>query len=274
MIDIIIKRILKRTSLISELVAKDLKLRYLRPSLGFFWVILSPLLAVGIYYLIFSVILKVKIKEAPFILYLMSAVFSWRFFQDSLTSSVASLIDNRNLIRESNFPHYLIPLSIVLASFINFLPSLCILIIIALFLQQGLPVFILCLPFVLALHISITAGMALLACVLYVKWRDLKYFLDALLQILFYSTPVFYSVFLVRESFPSFWFKVYINNPFVGILNLYRLTVFKGFYNLIKEDMGFFSLIIIPLIFGIVVLSAAFYIYKMEEKSINDYLSY
>lgn len=272
--DTIIREILKRRSLIGELVAKDLKARYSRPALGFFWAILSPLFLVGIFYLIFSIVLKVEIKGAPFILYLMSAVFPWRFFQDSLISSVTSLFDNRNLIKESKFPHYLIPLAIVLANFINFLPSLGILIIIALFLLKGLPIFILWLPLVLGLHIIVTAGMALLVSVLYVKWRDIRYILDAVLLVLFYSMPVFYSIFLVRESFPPFWFRVYINNPFVGILNLYRFTVFKGFYNLIKEETGFFSLIVIPFSFGIIVLLAGFYFYKRNKSSINDYLSY
>ena len=190
----IIQEILARRNLIIELVIKDLRTRYLRPVLGFFWVLLSPLLTVAIFYVVFSIILQVKISEAPFLLYLMTAVFSWRFFQDSLMCSVTSLIDNKNLIRESNFPHYFIPLSIVLANIIIFLPSLCILIVAALLILKKLPIFILLLPIILGVHLMATIGLSLLVSILYLKWRDTKYILEAVLQVIFYSTPVFYSI--------------------------------------------------------------------------------
>lgn len=267
------KEIYVRRNLIRELVAKDLKLRYSRPALGFFWAFLSPLLIVAIFYLIFSVLLQVKTKEAPFILYLMSGIFSWKFFQDSLMSSVSSLIDNKNLIRESNFPHYLIPLAIVLANATNFMPSLVILVLTALVYLRGLPVFILLLPVILAIHLITAAGISLIVSILYVRWRDTKYILDAALQMLFYLTPVFYSIYLVKGSFGQLWFSIYIHNPLVGILNLYRLTILKGFYPIIKET-GLSSLIVFPVGFATAVLLLGFYFYKKNKNIINDYLSY
>jgi len=269
----IIQEILIRRNLLGELVIKDLKIRYCRPILGFLWAFLSPLLIVGIFYVVFSIILQVKIKEAPFILYLMSAVFSWRFFQDSLMCSVTSLMDNKNLIRESKFPHYFIPLSIVLSNGINFLPSLAILIISSLFILKGLPIFIVLLPVILAIHIISAIGISLLVSILYVKWRDTRYILDAVLQMLFYSTPVFYSIYLVKDSFGPLWFNAYINNPFVGILNLYRFAILKDFYPMIKE-LGLSSIVVVPIIFAVVISLLGFYFYNKNKNSINDYLSY
>lgn len=269
----IIREISTRRNLIYELVVKDLKVRYHRPVLGSLWVVLSPLCMVGIFYVVFSIILRVKIKEAPFILYLMSAVFPWRFFQDSLLSSAGSLIDNKNLIRESNFPHYFIPLSIVLANAINFLPSLGILIIAAIFYLKGLSVFIVLLPVILLMHLILAAGLSLIVSLLYVKWRDTKYILEVLLQILFYLTPAFYPTYLIKDSFGQLWFNIYGFNPFVGILNLYRLTILKGFYSAIKVT-GLTSLFFIPLGFTITVLLLSLYFYKKNKNTINDYLSY
>src|SRR3989338_2265063 len=93
----------KELDLIKELVLKDLKIRYSRPMLGFLWAFLSPFLIVGVFYLVFSLILKVQTEEAPFFLYLMSAVFPWQFFHNSVISSTTSLVDNKNLLREANF---------------------------------------------------------------------------------------------------------------------------------------------------------------------------
>ncbi len=270
----IIEEIFVKRSLIREFVLKDLKIRYSRPVLGFLWAFLSPLLIVAIFYLVFSVILRVQVKEAPFLVYLMSAVFSWRFFQDSLMCSATSLVDNKNLVKESKFPHYLIPLSIVLANGIIFLPSLGILIITALLYFKGLPLFIILLPVVLGIHLLITIGSSLIFSILYVKWRDIRYILEAVLTVLFYLTPACYSLQLVKDSFSHLLFKAYIYNPFTAILILYRVALIKGFYSFIQQDIGLIVLTIIPIVFAFLILLLGFYLYRKNKNSINDYLSY
>lgn len=270
----IYKEIFLKKDLIRELILKELKIRYSRPLLGFLWAFLSPLLIVAIFYVIFSLFLKVKIEEAPFILYLMTAVFPWRFFQDSLTASVSSLVDNKNLIRESNFPHYLISISISLSNLINLLPSLAILIIASLLILKGLPIFILFLPLVLLIHLLVTIGLSIILSVLYVRWRDIKYILDPLLLTLFYLTPGFYSLRLAKGSLPSCLFDAYTYNPLVCLLSLYRITVLKGFYPKIKGDIKISALIFVPSCFAIIILLLGLYIYKKNRHRINDYLSY
>jgi len=269
-----IKEIIIRRNLIRELVLKNLKIRYSKSLLGFLWAFLSPFLIVLIFYLVFSLILNVKTEEAPFILYLMSGVFTWRFFQDSLMCSMTSLVDNKNLIRESNFPHYLIPLSIVLANAVVFLPSLFILLIASLVSLKGLPIFVLFLPFILVIHLVISIGLSIIFSVLYVKWRDIKYILEVVLLLLFYLTPAFYSIRLVKSSFPPPLFMLYLYDPFVCILNLYRISILKGFYVVVKNEMGIISMFFITVGVAIAVLGLVYYLYRKNKNSINDYLSY
>lgn len=269
-----LREIVSKRDLVWELALKDLKLRYARPALGFLWAFISPFLTVLIFYLIFSIVLKVKIEEAPFILYLMSGVFAWRLFQDSLVASTTSLLDNKNLIREARFPHYLIQASIVLANLINLLPFLAVIIAASIFILRGLPVFIVFLPAILCLHLFITIGLSIIFSILYVRWRDVKYILEAALLFLFYLTPVFYSLYLVKGSFSPLLYKFYIYNPFVGILSLYRIALLNGFYGAARQNIDFFSLVVSPLIFAFFVLAAGFYFYNKFRLSINDYLSY
>ncbi|MFC1623896.1 ABC transporter permease [Candidatus Omnitrophota bacterium] len=270
----IIKEISDRRNLIKALVLKDLKIRYSRPMLGFFWTLLAPFLMVIIFYIIFSFILRVNTTEYPFFLYLMSSVFPWRFFHESLICSASSLVDNKNLIKESNFPHYLVPISIVLANLLNFLPSLVLLIAISFFILKTLPVFIVFVPIVLCTHLIITIGLSIVVSVLYVRWRDIKYILDAVLLFLFYLTPAIYSINLVKNSFPQSLFSIYMCNPFVGLVNLYRLMFLKGFYATVKHDVTFLNLIIIPVVFGVSILLLGFHFYRKNKNSINDYLFY
>jgi len=268
----IFRKILLRRDLVRELVIKDLKLRYGRPALGILWAFLTPLLTVVVFYIVFSLIFKIQIEEAPFFLYLMTAIFPWSFFQSCLMSSTSSLLENKNLIRESIFPHYCIPISIALANTINFIPSLFIMIIISAIVKKGLPVFIVLLPAILLIHLSMIIGLAIIFSVLYVRWRDLKYLLEAVLLFLFYLTPSFYSISMVKDAFPDFLSKLYMYNPLVEIINLYRIVLLKGFYQGLHKEVGLFVLIGVPLLFALAVLLFSVYIYKIKRKNLNDYL--
>jgi len=270
----IIKEIIAGRDLIRELVVKDLKLRYSGPLLGAVWAFLLPFLTVLTFYVVFCKVLKVKVEEAPFILYLMSAIFPWRFFQDSLSASTTSLMDNKNLLREARFPHYFIPLSVVLANAVNFLPSLMILVITALVVLKGLPLFILFLPLVLSAHFLITLGLAIISSILYLKWRDMKYILEAFLMLLFYLTPAFYSISTIRSVASQGLFTAFIFNPFTGILNFYRISILKGFYDVVASDAGWFSFAAVPVLFAAGVTGAAFFFYRRNQSTINDHLSY
>jgi len=261
-------------NLIRELVLKDLKIRYSRPAIGFLWAFLSPILTVAVFYIIFGLVLKVKTEETPFVLYLMSGVFPWMFFQDSIFKSVTSLMDNKNLIKESNFPHYLIPVSIVMTNAVIFLPSLFIVVLSSLFVLKGLPIFIILLPVVLIVHLVITMLLSVIFSILYVRWRDLKYMLEAIFLLLFYLTPVFYPVSLLKGLFSDMLYKVYIYNPLVGILILYRATLLKGFSGLVRSYAGFLPIIFALMIFVITISVTAVYLYRKNRSVINEYLVY
>ena len=271
---VIIREILSRRSLIRELVVKDLKLRYGRPILGPLWAFLLPLATVFIFYLVFSVFLKAKTPEAPYVLYLMTAIFPWRFFNDSLICSATCLIDNKNLIRESSFPYYFLPISIVLANMINFLPSLAILVFTAFFILKGLPLLIILLPLVLVIQLLLTIGLSIIFSMLYVKYRDLKYILEIALAISFYLTPIFYSIYLVKNSLGPVLFKVYLYNPLTGILIFYRSVILKGFYSFIDKDLNWMLCIALVVCFSLAMLLLGFYCYLRFKNKVHDYLSY
>lgn len=264
----------QKVNLIRELVLKDLKTRYARSSFGFFWAFLSPLFMVMVFYLVFGLILRVKIEDAPFVLYLMSGVFPWMFFQDSILKSVTSLMDNRNLIKESNFPHWLIPLSIVGANVVTFLPTILIFFLTSLVIGAGVSVWIVFLPLVIVIHIIMTAGLCIIVSLGYIRRRDLKYFLDSVLLLFFYLTPAVYPLTAAKASLPPLLFKLYMYNPLVGILTLYRTAMLKGFTLFVDGPVTLTRVIFIQILFAALIWSLAVIFYKKEKKQINDYLSY
>ncbi|MCM8797106.1 MAG: ABC transporter permease [Candidatus Omnitrophica bacterium] len=270
----VIRELFSRKDLIKELVSRDLRVRYSRPYLGFLWTFLSPFFTATVFYFVFSIFLKVRIEGVPFFLYLLSAIFAWSFFQDSLINSSTSLIQNKNLIRESNFPHYLIPVAIVTANMVNLLPSLVVTIVICALTIKGIPFFVLLLPLVIVLHWGTTVGLSIIFSIIYVRWRDIRYLLEVALLFLFYLTPVVYSLTMVREALPMSAFIIYMCNPFVAILNLYRISILKGFYLLIREYATVMNMMLAVVLFACAALIAGFCMYQRTKRWINDYLSY
>jgi len=269
-----LRQVYSGRELIWELAMRDLKVRYSRPFLGFLWAFISPIFMVCVFYFIFSCVLKVSIEGTPFLLYLMSGLFAWNFFQESISLSTVSLMQSRNLIKESGFPHYFIPLSIIIANIINALPSMGILCLVSVFFLNGLPKEIILFPVLLLVQACLAFGLSLIASVAYVKWRDSKYVVDMFLLLCIYLTPTFYSLQQVKNALPTWAFKLYLANPLVGILNCYRLIFLKGFINSLGPCVNFWNLIFMPCIWGIGLLCIAIVIYRKAKGWINDYLSY
>jgi ABC-type polysaccharide/polyol phosphate export permease len=269
----IIRELINRRNFVKELVLKDIRIRYRRPVLGFLWAFLTPLAMAVIFYIVFGICLKVKIEEAPFPLYLMSALFTWRLFQDSLCVAVTCLYDNKTLLRESKIPAYLFPVAIVLLNTVTALPGFALVIALSAVRLHGVSIYIFLLPLILIIHAGITAAFSIIAAILYIRWRDIRYASEIGLTILFYATPVFYSVGLAKELLPAYAYRLYIYNPFVCILTLYRVSFIKGYTVFVGAEMIFKSLIVVVLFAG-VFLAIAGMLYKANKRYINEHISY
>ncbi|HQJ15246.1 MAG TPA: ABC transporter permease [Candidatus Omnitrophota bacterium] len=259
--------------LLYELVIKDIRVRYRRPILGFVWAFLTPLAMTGILYLVFGRFLKIKIEEAPFLLYLTSALFTWRLFQDSLSAATTSLYDNRALLRESRSPFYLFPLSIILVNTFVALPGYVLVIVLSAVQLHGLSWHVLLLPFVLAVHAAMTAACSVIAALLYVRWRDIRYLIETSLVFLFYATPVFYSVNLVHELLPAYAYRIYVYNPFTCILTLYRVAFIKG-YAVHVQDPAIVPCIIIAVVTAALLWASAVLLYRVNKKYVIEHVAY
>jgi len=214
------------------------------------------------------------VRDVPFFLYLICGLFPWQFFQNSIVQGATSLIDNKNLIKESRFPHYVIPFSILLSNGAVFLPSLILIVVVSLFVQGGLSVSILLLPAVLLIHFCLTFGVAVLVSILCLKWRNLPHFLEIGLTFLFYWAPIVYPLYLVKESLSGSLLNFYLMNPFTGLILLYRMTLLRGF-SVPLEGFSFHLLVWgLPALFSVGVLFFALTYYRQNRGWINDYLAY
>lgn len=211
-----IKEIYMYRQFLKTSVKKEFRGKYKKSFFGVLWSFINPLLQLLIYALVFPFILK--IKEDNYVMFLFSALIPWNFFATTIAQSTSVVVGNGGILKKVYFPREILPMSIVISGAINFLIS-CIIIFVALIISGiGISANILWLPVILLVQCIITLAICLILSALTVYIRDLEYFINVLLQLWMYVTPVLYSMELIPEKFANF----FALNPMVEIINAYR----------------------------------------------------
>lgn len=264
-----IRGLIKYRHLLWDLAIKDIKVRYRSPALGFLWAVIMPLVMVLIFKFVFSTIMKSEIEKYPFFVYLMTAVFPWTYFSSSVGAASESIVNNHNLIKKTYFPREIIPVSVVLANLINFIPALVVMLLMLAFFRTQFTILLFLLPFVIFLQTIFTIGLALIVSSLQVILRDVKYMVELLLMAWLYFSPAFYSLATVA-NFSEGLLRLYIFNPFVGLFTLYRIVFLKGYAQTLPHsiDIRFLLIWTIAACIGTFLLGLS--VFKKYEQTFSD----
>ena len=192
--------VLHYRQLIRSLVAKDLKLKYRGSVLGFLWSLVNPLLMLGVYTFAFTFILQIKIEGFVFLLLL--GILAWNFFVGSLVMSTGAIVDNAGLLKSVLFPRAVLPIASVMFNFAQYVLTAGVLIPVMI-VVYGVPVtpLVLLYPVFLLLQLAFITGLGLALSAAAAHLRDTRHLLDIALQVLFWTTPIVYSLTQVPERF-------------------------------------------------------------------------
>jgi ABC-2 type transport system permease protein len=215
--------------------------------------------------------MKARIENYPFFIYLMTAVFPWTYFSSSISAAVDSIVSNRELIKKTYFPRQAIPVSVVLANLINFLPALIVMVLFLFLFRIQFTMLIFLLPIIILLQTIFTIGLALIVSCLQVILRDIKYLVEIGMMAWFYLSPVFYSLALIANISERF-FKFYMLNPFVGLFSLYRIVFLKGYVATLPSGVNIFGLTIWTVIVCMIVFFIGLLVFKKYEPRFFDLL--
>lgn len=197
---------------------RDVTLRYRQTVLGVVWVVLQPLIAGGVFAVVFGRVAKLPSEGVPYFVFSFAGFVAWNAFQNTLVRASGSLLAQGNLVTKVYFPRLALPLSSIVSAFVDFVVGVASLAVLLVFAHVTPTLALLTLPFwVLLLH---TAGLALgtLAAAVSMRFRDLQYALPVLAQLLLYASPVAYSTTAVPERLRPF-FQL---NPLTGMLDGFR----------------------------------------------------
>ncbi|MEO6117236.1 MAG: ABC transporter permease [Pseudolysinimonas sp.] len=214
------------------LTARDLKVRYTTSALGYLWSVLDPLLMAGIYFFVFVKVFHRDVPgQEPYIVFLISGLLAWTWFNASISASTSAFTSEGKLIRSTTIPRTIWVGRIVLSKGIEFLLSIPVLIIFAVIYHAPLhwqAVF--WIPAII-LQAALTFGLGLIIAPLVVFFRDLERAVKLILRLLFYASPIIYGLNDLEKLHLTFWGAF---NPLSGIIGLYRSAFFP-------QDLNWFD---------------------------------
>jgi len=222
--------------LLFVLFQKEFKVRYKGKFLGYLWSIASPLAFAMVYYIAFSGIMRVAVEGYPLIL--VSGLFPWQWFQNSVGSAPNLFVGNASLIKKLNFPRNILSLSTILNHMVHFLLSLpVILIFMVIYGKSPTLAWLYGLPVMMVIQLFTVYGLSLVLATLNLFLRDIERLTQIVMTFVFYFTPIIFTADMIPERYrplipvnPAAPLMINWRNLFLhGYLDGYYLLISAGY---------------------------------------------
>lgn len=242
---------------------RDVKSRYAGSVGGLFWALLQPVFTIALFYVVFALVLQVKVPELAnsngYFLYLLSGLLPWLSISDGIARATGSLVGQEQFLQKVVFPLEIIPATVIVTSLITQLIGTIFLL---LFLVMGDTVSLrwLLLPVILACQLVMTLGLGCTLAVLGVHSKDLLQITPVLLQFLFYSAPILYSQSFIAPGYHKFL----LLNPFTALLEAYHWVLL---------GIPLYWPSVLALVFWLVVCGVGgWLLFRLLKPTLGDYL--
>jgi ABC-2 type transport system permease protein len=209
--------------LLTLLVRKEVQVRYRGSVLGWAWSYVKPAAQFVVFFVALGIFLRLNHSMESYPIYLFSGVVLANLFMEAFSNSTRSLVDNAALIKKIYLPRELFPVSSTIVAFINFLPQVAILAIVCAFVGWH-PNFMQIVGILLAMVIIIVlaVGLGMLFGAANVSFRDSQNFVDLIMMVVTWASPVLYPFTQVQGVMPPWLFFLYELNPITAAVQLFH----------------------------------------------------
>ena len=253
-----IDNFLRFKPLLTELVSRDIKIKYRRSVLGVLWTILNPLCMMIILSIVFSNIFKFDVENFP--LYVLSGQVVFNFYNDATSSSMTSILFNASLIKKVYVPKYLFVFARIVSSFINLVASLCALLVMMVVMRAELHWEMILSVIPLTMVVGFSLGIGLILAAVTVKFRDIMHLYAVFTTGLMYLTPVIYPMSILPHTIK----QLVMLNPLTNYLLMFRDVMFN-------HTLPSLSGIVIGLVEMVLALAIGFWVfYKKQDEFILE----
>lgn len=220
--------VLRRRYLLNLLIRKEVQIRYRGSILGWLWSYVKPAAQFLVFFLALGVFLQLNGSIENYPIYLFSGLIIINLFNEAFGNSTRSLVDNGALIKKIYLPRELFPVSSTIVALVNFLPQLLILIAVCLAIGWR-PSLVSLLGALLGIVIitTLAIGLGMLFGAANVSFRDSQNFVDLIIMVATWASPVLYQWTQVERIVPDWVFFLYQLNPVTAAVNL----VHAGFWH-------------------------------------------
>lgn len=219
---IAVQEIVQYRSLLRDLVARDLKVRYKRSVLGIGWTMLNPLLTMLVFTMVFAHVLRVPVEH--FTVYFLSGFLLWNFVAQTTSWSTGCLLSYAPLIKKIYVPRAIFVLATVLAGLVNLVLSLVPLALIMVLSGHPFRPALAFVPVAMLLGMVFSLGLSLLLAPLCVMFADIVPIYQVVQTLWLYLTPVMYPITMVPPEYRS----VVHANPMSYLVETFRAPIYAG----------------------------------------------
>jgi ABC-2 type transport system permease protein len=248
------------------LAITQFKLRYFGNVLGYFWTLAKPLMLFGVLYVAFTEFLRFGSDIPHYAAYLITAIVLFTYFQESTINSVTCLVDKEPLIRKIPMPLLVIPLSISLDAAITLALNLVAVLVFVVASGVDITWRWLEMPLIVGALVLLTTATGALVANLYVFFRDVKPIWEVFAQLLFWATPVIYTISFVPEGLQ----RVFMLNPLAVLMTQMRHALIDPSAPSAATAIGGYGWLMIPGAIVIGVLALSLYLHRRTAPRIAE----
>jgi ABC-2 type transport system permease protein len=247
----------------------DFRMKFFGSVLGYLWQLMKPILLFGVMLFVFTKAVRLGTSVYQYPVVLLSGIVMFTFFAESTGSAVSSVVDREGIVRKIHFPRLVIPLSVVLTAYFNFVLNFAAVVIFML--ARGVEVrwsWLEIIPLILFLG-AFATGLAMILSSLYVRFRDVRPIWEVALQAIFYGSAIFYPI----ENIPSVRLQHLIMcNPLAAVVQQVRHAVIDPNAPTAGQAIGGDIYLLIPIGIVVVLVVGGFWWFNREAPRIAEEL--
>jgi lipopolysaccharide transport system permease protein len=201
----------------------DLRVEVSRYYLNYFWWILEPIFTMGVFYIVFSLLLS---QGAPnFVAFLLVGLTFWNWFGNSVNNAAASILNGRALMLQVDIPKIFFPLEVVLQDLFKQAFVVALLLVFLLFYPTPTSITWIALPVLMLVQALLVAASAILASMVVPFVPDVRYVIGTIMNLMMFASGIFFEIDdVVQPEYRSFMYL----NPMAGLLKNYRKVLMQA----------------------------------------------
>ena len=221
--------VINRRYLLKLIVRKELRVRYRGSALGMAWTYVKPAVQFAVYFFAMGVIMAQRASVPVYAVYLFSGIVVMNFFGEGFLNATRSILWNAPLVNKIYLPRELFPVASLWVSAVHFFPQFLVLLVATLFAGWRPTVAELLAGVLGFLIVALLAlGLGLLFGAVNVYFRDAENFVELIVMVATWASPVLYTWNLVHRSLPGWLWPVYMLNPLTASVMLFHYAFWYG----------------------------------------------